>query len=214
MYKGKKKCKMLKEIRAEIAKNNGIEYVVEECKHKGDCAGTCPKCEAEVRMLEEELAKRASAGKRVLLTGVAAGIMLTGVSCTPDAQMTLSGDIAAPTQTEETVKQSEGFTAQTPGTETTDNNDQQETLQIPLMGDPLPTLTDDVPMKTVPEELIEKIREYLTERGSYVTGGPIFGSEVITETELEKLVKYVNEQGSEFYFSIDELSEYLENADL
>ena len=28
---GKEKCKMLKEIRAEIAKNNEIEFVTKEC---------------------------------------------------------------------------------------------------------------------------------------------------------------------------------------
>ena len=84
MYKGKKKCKILKEIRAEIAKNNGIDYVIEECRHKGDCKGTCPKCEAEVRMLEAQLAERARLGKRVVLVGVAAGIALTASACGPD----------------------------------------------------------------------------------------------------------------------------------
>ena len=53
--KGKEKCKALKEIRKQIAENNNIEYVVSECKHKGECKGTCPKCEAEVRYLEKEL---------------------------------------------------------------------------------------------------------------------------------------------------------------
>ena len=33
---GKEKCKALKEIRKQIAENNDIKYVVDECKHKGD----------------------------------------------------------------------------------------------------------------------------------------------------------------------------------
>ena len=44
-YYGKEKCRILKEIRAEIARANDIEWVVSECKHKGNCKGTCPKCE-------------------------------------------------------------------------------------------------------------------------------------------------------------------------
>ena len=54
--RGKEKCKALKEIRRQIAEKNDIEFVVSECKHQGDCKGTCPKCEAEVRYLERELA--------------------------------------------------------------------------------------------------------------------------------------------------------------
>ena len=54
MAKGKQTCKILKEIRKQIAMENDIEFVTSECTHKGDCAGTCPKCEAEVRYLERE----------------------------------------------------------------------------------------------------------------------------------------------------------------
>lgn len=78
---GKKKCKILKEIRRQIAENNDICFVVEECTHKGRCRGTCPKCEAEVRMLERELEKRRAAGQKVVIAGVSAGFLLT--SCTP-----------------------------------------------------------------------------------------------------------------------------------
>ena len=56
--KGKDKCKILKEIRARIAEENGIELAISECHHKGNCLGTCPKCEAEVRYLEREIEKR------------------------------------------------------------------------------------------------------------------------------------------------------------
>ena len=67
---GKQKCKILKEIRAEIAKSNDIEYVTSECQHKGDCKGTCPKCEAELRYLEKELEKRQRLGKTIAVAGM------------------------------------------------------------------------------------------------------------------------------------------------
>ena len=57
MERGKEICRILKEIRRQIAKANDIEFVTAECKHKGDCAGTCPKCESEVAYLEEQLAR-------------------------------------------------------------------------------------------------------------------------------------------------------------
>ena len=81
--RGKDKCKALKEIRAKIAEENDIEYVVSECKHKGDCKGTCPKCEAELIYLEKELEKRRNLGKRVCVTGLAVGMAATISGCTP-----------------------------------------------------------------------------------------------------------------------------------
>ena len=54
---GKSKCKILKDIRRQIAADNDIEFVTSECKYQGECTGTCPKCEAEVRYLEQELDK-------------------------------------------------------------------------------------------------------------------------------------------------------------
>lgn len=48
MARGKQTCKILKEIRRQIAEANDIEFVTSECRYKGDCLGTCPKCEAEV----------------------------------------------------------------------------------------------------------------------------------------------------------------------
>ena len=70
--RGKEVCRTLKEIRAEIARQNGIPWETEECGFKGECRGTCPRCEAEVRQLEEALAKRR---RRVTLRGIAAGFV-------------------------------------------------------------------------------------------------------------------------------------------
>ena len=80
-YYGKEKCRILKEIRAEIAKANDIEWVVSECKHKGNCKGTCPKCEQEVRELEAALARREALGKTVAVVGISASIVLSVTGC-------------------------------------------------------------------------------------------------------------------------------------
>lgn len=79
MLPGKKKCKILKQIRQEIAKANDIEFVTSECKHKGNCEGTCPKCEEELRYLERELEQRRNAGKKVSVASILAGAILTAL---------------------------------------------------------------------------------------------------------------------------------------
>ena len=78
---GKRKCKLLKEIRLQIAHNNDIEFITSECRHQGDCLGTCPKCEEELRYLENELAKRRKAGKAIAVAGLAAALMVTASGC-------------------------------------------------------------------------------------------------------------------------------------
>lgn len=47
MKYSKRVCASLKQVRKQIADANEIPYEVTECKHQGDCRGTCPKCEAE-----------------------------------------------------------------------------------------------------------------------------------------------------------------------
>ena len=101
--KGKSKCKILKDIRKQIAKENDIEFITSECKYQGDCLGTCPKCEAEVRYLEEELKKRKQAGKRIAVAGIAAAFVVGSSSCEIiDSIFTTQGDMA-PETSHETV---------------------------------------------------------------------------------------------------------------
>ena len=78
---GKAKCKILKEIRRQIAESNDIHYVVSECPHQGDCTGTCPRCEEEVAYLERELKKRQALGKTVLVAGLAVSIAAATAGC-------------------------------------------------------------------------------------------------------------------------------------
>ena len=75
MAKGKQTCKILKEIRKQIAAENDIKLVIEECTYQGDCLGTCPKCEAEVRYLERELEKRQRLGKAAVVAGLSIGLL-------------------------------------------------------------------------------------------------------------------------------------------
>jgi len=74
MTHGKKVCKILKEIRRQIAEENDIALVTAECHYKGECKGTCPRCEAEVRFLENELNKRRQLGKAVAIAGISLGM--------------------------------------------------------------------------------------------------------------------------------------------
>ena len=86
MAKGKSTCKLLKDIRQQIADANGISYRPKECQHKGDCAGTCPACEAEIRYLERELKARKGNGFGMKVAGIAAGICATVMPMTAAAQ--------------------------------------------------------------------------------------------------------------------------------
>ena len=78
---GKSKCRILKEIRQKIADENDIPYVTRECSFQGDCSGTCPRCESELRYLERELAMRQRLGKTVAVAAICAGIALTVAGC-------------------------------------------------------------------------------------------------------------------------------------
>ena len=55
MGRGKEKCEILKTIRTYVAEKYGFEYATTECSHKGDCPGTCPKCDAELADLQRQL---------------------------------------------------------------------------------------------------------------------------------------------------------------
>ncbi len=81
--KGKEKCKALKEIRRQIAEKNDIPFAVSQCTHQGDCKGTCPKCESELRYLERELAIRQGLGKAVAIAGISIGACATFTACSP-----------------------------------------------------------------------------------------------------------------------------------
>lgn len=88
MKRGKQTCKILKEIRRQIAEANDIEFITSECQYQGDCLGTCPKCESEVHYLEQQLERKRMAGKAITLFGISAGLVafspMTSCSSSPN----------------------------------------------------------------------------------------------------------------------------------
>ena len=96
MTKGRSTCKLLKSIRQQIADANGISYRPIECQHKGDCAGTCPACEEEIRYLEGELKARKGNGFGMKVAGIAAGICATVMPMTAAAQAVKPDSTANP----------------------------------------------------------------------------------------------------------------------
>ena len=92
--KGKDKCRILKEIRQRIADENDIPYVTRECGFHGECTGTCPRCESELRYLEQQLERRRRLGKRVSVAALCVGMALASTGCSPFA--------ARPTESVET----------------------------------------------------------------------------------------------------------------
>ena len=96
MGTGKEVCLILKGIRQKIADANGISYQPKECQHKGDCSGTCPACEAEIRYLEQELKARKGNGFAMKVAGIAAGICATVMPMTAAAQAVKSDSTASP----------------------------------------------------------------------------------------------------------------------
>ena len=74
MTRGKSVCAVLKTIRKQIADANEIKYEPRECHHQGECRGTCPSCEAEVKYIERQLDIRKQLGKAVAIVGISAGL--------------------------------------------------------------------------------------------------------------------------------------------
>jgi len=72
--RGKNICKELKAVRKQIAEENGIPLEIKECTYEGPCRGTCPRCEAEVRYLENSLFNRLRMGKVATVAGLVLGL--------------------------------------------------------------------------------------------------------------------------------------------
>lgn len=69
MDHGRNICRQLKQLRRDIADQNGIELHQEECTYKGHCDGTCPHCDAELQYIERELVRRQGLGKAAIVAG-------------------------------------------------------------------------------------------------------------------------------------------------
>ena len=83
MNHGKSICNELKAVRRRIADENDIPLQQEECHYEGECDGTCPHCDAELKYLENELARRKGKG----LFAKVAGLALSLVACSPSHRL-------------------------------------------------------------------------------------------------------------------------------
>ena len=188
MPKGKQTCKILKEIRKQIAEENDIELVVSECTYQGDCKGTCPKCEAEVRYLERELEKRQRMGKAAVFAGMSLGTLFAVTGCDTIVPQPLEGDPVAP---DTLVLQ----------------NDSIPDEPFLLEGDVLAPVPDSLEKRKKscrtfdePLEIVGKIEE----EEDYVTPG------LIAIEEVEDLDEFVKEGPDEFgvYQTVDEMPKF------
>lgn len=133
---GKKKCRILKEIRQKIADENDIPYVTHECRFQGECRGTCPRCENELRYLEKQLAARAATGKRIAIAALCAGMTLSMAGCTVPSDKNTDSDRSS---TEDILGMMEGpddarsVPEEEPSAESSTARD--DTGNVELMGD-------------------------------------------------------------------------------
>ena len=88
MIHGKSICNQLKAVRRSIAEENDIPLEIEECSYKGECRGTCPRCEAEVRYLENALTERMRLGKVATVAGLALGLAVSANAMEPPIETT------------------------------------------------------------------------------------------------------------------------------
>ncbi len=165
MTRGRNTCNTLKAIRKQIAEANDIEYEPQECTHEGECAGTCPACEAEVRYLESELLKRKKLGKKVAVAGIAMGMAgLSGCGVGKLIQPPLAGIPVMPPEPPVMVKDS---------------------LEKELMGKPLRMTEDSIQ----PVKADEKVLDGVVEESPHFPGG-----KTALEAYLKENVKMPDEE--------------------
>ncbi len=105
MRRGKDICKQLKAVRKRIAEENGISLelpwrggdgeracIGDECNYDGPCRGTCPRCEAEVRYLEQRLTDHLRRGRVATVAGLSLGLAACGGQSTEHSSPLLTTD--------------------------------------------------------------------------------------------------------------------------
>lgn len=90
MNQGKQKCEILRRIRIDIAERYGLRYNPTECTHEGDCSGTCPKCDAELKDLQRQLESRGITDIDLVNTPI--------VQTDEDDIHILEGDVVSPSE--------------------------------------------------------------------------------------------------------------------
>lgn len=104
----KEKCKELKQIRARIAEDLGIDLKQSECTYEGYCSGTCPKCKSEEMKLNLAIMKQQLESedmkRKVAAAGLTAAAALSLSGCNIATPPILEGDV----QMIETYERTEG----------------------------------------------------------------------------------------------------------
>lgn len=183
MYYGKKICNQLKAVRRQIADENGIPYEQHECTHEGDCRGTCPRCEAEVRYLEQALTRKLLMGKAATV----AGLSLSLAACGSKGEVKLNTESPLEVKTEESNMASEEVF------------DKDNTVEVEGLEDTLEEIFTGFEIPIVGEEI------YLedTDRAAYVDT-----KEEVLEGETE--IFFFPEEYASFPGGEEALDDYLE----
>ncbi|MEE0996623.1 MAG: hypothetical protein U0L74_04495 [Paludibacteraceae bacterium] len=138
---GKNKCDYLKKIRENIAKHYGIPFQTKECGFEGECKGTCPKCEQEVRYLEMELLKMGVL-KKSLTLACALPMMASAVG---SAEAPLKGMMAPAVEATDFAPLEKKVVRQnfSPASLQHQGEEGEIPLPPPPIFDPLPPMLDD-----------------------------------------------------------------------
>ena len=56
-FDGKEVCEQLKKMRQALVDENGIKFQTVDCPSTGPCAGTCERCDMEIRYLAEQMSR-------------------------------------------------------------------------------------------------------------------------------------------------------------
>ena len=85
---GRRVCDILKEIRKKIANEGNLELNQKECNYKGECSGTCPACEAELKKINDKFDH-----KKLLSLAGCATMILPLTACTSNTMDNIQGNI-------------------------------------------------------------------------------------------------------------------------
>jgi hypothetical protein len=111
MPTGRKICDILKDIRKTVSESEGIDLHQSECHHKGECLGTCPKCEAELQEINNKVSHN-----RLLTIGTATLTAVSLSACGINTNTSdISGDVSVSTESK-TAGSAIGFDTSTAAT--------------------------------------------------------------------------------------------------
>ncbi|MBE6340326.1 MAG: energy transducer TonB [Bacteroidales bacterium] len=193
MNHGKNTCNQLKAIRKQIADANDIAYEPHECTFDGECRGTCPACEGEMRYIERELQRRQSLGKKIAVVGIATGLS-AAVATTQQSCGVPKGDNRpiSPVYSHEIYEIPDEATI--------------EEGEVPVCGH-----FDEIPINLSPSQTFE---EYVKENVRMYNGTPIWisSSEMNENDEVEYHIVEVDcrdlREDDEVWLIADEMPEF------